>query len=202
MVKDRLNEEKKEENKKSEKTRLPKELSQKILKQIVENLLKAIMIMFYFILLNLAHSTMKQERLIGDIEVFASVFLILGIVFLERAYQKDKGNIAITAIEFLVLSLHSLSIMHVITMFKYDFKLYLLTSSYIFSIYYVLKAIVFCIKGKREYWHSISDISEIVKKEEPVKKEAKKRQEEVMEKKVVHQTDKKIKTQTIEKQPK
>ena len=129
MVKDRLNEEKKEENKKSEKTRLPKELSQKILKQIVENLLKAIMIMFYFILLNLAHSTMKQERLIGDIEVFASVFLILGIVFLERAYQKDKGNIAITAIEFLVLSLHSLSIMHVITMFKYDFKLYLLTSS-------------------------------------------------------------------------
>ena len=64
--------------------------------------------------------------------------------------------------------------MHVIKLFQYDFRFYLLTSSYVFSIYYVLKAIVLYTKGRKDYYNSLSDISEIVKKEEPIKKEAKK----------------------------
>ena len=169
------------EKKKGKKKKIPKEISQEMLKKIFSNILRAIGIMFYFIILNLAHSTMKQERLLGDIEVFAGAFLVIGIYFFERAYKKDSGNIAITGIEFLVLSLHSLSIMHVITMFRYDFRYYLLTSSYIFSIYYVLKAIILYTKEKRDYLNSLSDIPEIVKKEEPIKKEAKKRNGEVEE---------------------
>lgn len=160
-------------NKKAKK--LPKEISQEILKKMFKDLLKAVGIMLYFIILNLAYSTIKQERLVGDIEIFAGAFLVVGIVFLERAYKKDSGSIALTGIEFLILSLHSLSIMHIITLFKYDFRFYLLTSSYIFSIYYVLKAILLYTKGRKAYLDSLSDISEIVKKDEPIKKEAKKR---------------------------
>lgn len=173
MVKDLV----KKENQKKEKKKLPKEISQEILKKMFRNLLRAVGIMFYFIILNLAYSTMKQERLIGDIEVFAGAFLAVGIVFLEKAYKKDNGTTAITGIEFLFLSLHSLSIMHVITLFRYDFRLYLLTSSYVIAIYYVLKAIILYTKGRKDYLNSLSDISEIVKKEEPIKKEAKKREE-------------------------
>ena len=158
-----------------EKRKLPKEISQEILKKIFRNLLRAIGIMFYFIVLNFAYSKMKQERLVGDIEVFAGAFLVAGIILLERAYKKDDGSMGITGVEFLFLSLHSLSIMHVISLFQYDFRFYLLTSSYVFSIYYVLKAIVLYTKGRKEYLDSLSDISEIVKKEEPVKKEAKKK---------------------------
>jgi hypothetical protein len=185
MIKDSLAEEKNnneiQENKKSKK--IPKEISQAILKKMFGSLLKAVGIMIYFIILNLAYSNMKQERLIGDIKVFAGSFLVVGLVFLERAYKEDSGNIAINGIEFLILSLHSLSIMHVITILKYDFRFYLLTSSYIFSIYYVLKAIVLYTKGRREYLNSLSDISDIVKKEEPVKKEAKKRNDKTYAKK-------------------
>ncbi len=65
--------------------------------------------------------------------------------------------------------------MHVITLFKYEFQFYLLTSSYVIAIYYVLKATILYTKGRKEYLESLSDIPEIVKKEEPVKKEAKKR---------------------------
>ncbi len=76
--------------------------------------------------------------------------------------------------------------MHVITLFKYDFQFYLLTSSYIISIYYVLKAIILYTKGRKEYLESLSDISEIVKKDKPIKKAAKKRNkketEEIKEK--------------------
>ncbi len=168
---------KKEENKK-EKKKMPKEISQEIVKKMFGNLLRAVGIMLYFIILNLAHTTMQLERLIGDIEVFAGAFLVIGILLLEKAYKKDNGSTAITGIEFLLLSLHSLSIMHVITIFKYDFRLYLLTSSYVIAIYYVLKAIILYTKGRKDYLNSLSDISEIVKKEEPIKKEAKKRKEE------------------------
>lgn len=158
-------EDKKKEKKEEKKKEVPKEISQEILKKIFGNLLRAVGIMAYFILLNLAHSTMRQERLVGDIEVFAGTFLIVGIIFLEKAYHRDNTSIGIIGIEFLFLSLHSLSIMHVITLFKYDFRIYLLTSSYLFAIYYVLKAIILYTKGRKDYLDSLSDISEIVKKE-------------------------------------
>lgn len=177
MEKELVEEEKVKDLEKDDKKakKLPKEISQEILKKMFKDLLKAVGIMLYFIILNLAYSTIKQERLVGDIEIFAGAFLVVGIVFLERAYKKDSVSIALTGIEFLILSLHSLSIMHIITLFKYDFRFYLLTSSYIFSIYYVLKAILLYTKGRKAYLDSLSDISEIVKKDEPIKKEAKKR---------------------------
>lgn len=190
MINDTVTREELKEDKKSKKEKLPKEISQEILKKMFENLLRAIGIMLYFIILNLAYSTMKKERLIGDIKVFAGAFLVAGIIFLEKAYKKDNGSIAVNGIECMVLSLHSLSIMHVITLFKYNFMLYLLTSSYIFSIYYVLKAIVLYTKGRREYLNSLSDISEIVKKDNPVVKEAKKKNEKEETKNRIEDTEK------------
>ena len=168
-----IQEEKHKKNKK-----LPKEVSQAILKKIVYNILKAIGIIIYFAILNLAYIRMNQERLIGEIQIYSGTFLVIGIVFLARTYKKESGEKAITAIEFIVLSLHSLSIMHVISMYEYDFRYYLLTSSYIFAIYYVLKAIIIYTKERRAYLKSLSDISEIVKKDEPIKKEAKKRKKQ------------------------
>ena len=129
-------------DRKKQKQKMPKEISQIIFKKIFHQLLIAISIMLYFAILNLAYVNMKQERLIGDIEVFAGAFLVVGIVMLEKAYRKESGKYVMAGIELLVLSFHTLSIMHVITLFKYDFRLYLLTSSYVFSIYYVLKSII------------------------------------------------------------
>ena len=159
------------------------------MKVIFKNLLKAIGIMCYFIILNFAYTRMNTDRLINDIEVFSGIFLVIGLVMLEIAYKKDSGKSAISGIELLVLSMHSLSINHIITFYKYDFRFYLLVSSYVFAIYYVLKSVIIYTKEKREYLKSLSDISEIVK-EEPVKKEAKKRRKT---KKVVKTNEDEIK---------
>ena len=166
---------------KKEKTKLSKEASQEILKKIFKNILRAIGIMIYFVVLNLAYNKINQERLINDIQVFSGMFLLVGIICLEKAYKNDNGETAVTAIELLFISLHSLSIMHFITLFKYDFRVYLVTSAYVFSIYYVLKSIIIYTKGRKEYLNTLSDISEIVKKDEPIKKEAKKRNESIEE---------------------
>ncbi len=145
------------------------------MKTIFKNLVRAILVMLYFITLNFAYTRMNLERLIGDIEVFSGVFLVLGLLALEKAYREEKGSTAITSIELMALSMHSLSIMNVITMMKYDFRTYLLTSSYIIAIYYVFKAIVIYTMQRRKALKELSDISEIVKEDEPIKKEAKKR---------------------------
>ncbi len=186
-----INDTMQENNTQKKQNKIPKEISQEILKKMFQDLLKAIGFMIYFIVLNIAYTNMRQERLINDIEVFAGTFLAVGIVFLEKAYKKNDGTIAITGIEFLIVSLHSLSIMHVITLLQYNFQIYMLTSSYIFSIYFVLKAIILYTKGRKEYLKSLSDIPEIVKKEEPVKKQAQKRNLEKEEKPVT--TSKKVK---------
>ncbi len=149
---------------------------------IFKNLLKAIGVMGYFMVLNLAYARMNTDRLMNDIEVFSGIFLVLGLILLEIAYKKDDGKLALGGIELLCLSIHSLSINHIITFYQYDFRFYLLTSSYIFAIYYVLKSIIIYTKEKRDYLRTLSDISEIVK-EEPIKKEAKKRRKVASNKK-------------------
>jgi|GEM_PF-5263584 len=57
--------------------KIPKEISDEISKKIFENIIKAICIMIYFIVLNLAHLTMDKNRLMGDIQVFSSIFLLV-----------------------------------------------------------------------------------------------------------------------------
>ena len=137
-------------------------ISDETLKKVIFNILKAVGIVVYFIVLILAFNTIKQERLVEDIKVFSGVFLILALIVLERAYKKDSG-------------------VHMTALLKYDFKSYMIASSVVFGVYYVLKAIIVYTKGRKDYLKSLNDISEIVKKDEPLKKEAKKRKKEVKE---------------------
>lgn len=152
------------------------------MKKIGKNLSRALCIIIYFIILFFAYTRMNLDRLAQDIQVFSGAFLVLGILALEKAYKKDSGEIAITGIELIALSIHSLSIMHMITLLKYDFKSYMLISSGIVVIYYVLKVIIIYTKDKKEYLKGLSDISKIVKEDEPIKKEAKKRNKNEKEK--------------------
>ena len=167
--------------------KIPKEISKEILKKIFINVLKAIGIIIYFMILNILYTKIQQNSLMKIIEIFSGLFLLGGLIQLEVAYKKDSGEIAITAIELLCLSLHTLTIMHIVTILKYDFRIYILASSYLISIYYILKSNVIYTKEKRKYLTSLSDISDIVKKDEPIKKEAKKR---------VHKSEEKQKNKT------
>ena len=83
------------------------------MKKIGKNLSRALCIIIYFIILFFAYTRMNLDRLAQDIQVFSGAFLILGILALEKAYKKDSGEVAITGIELLVLSIHSLSIIEI-----------------------------------------------------------------------------------------
>ena len=87
-----------------ERTKIPKEVSQEIMKKIFINLLEAIGIMIYFVILNLVYVKMQETVSTQCIEIFAGAFLVMGLIGLEVAYRKDSGIIAITGIELLFIS--------------------------------------------------------------------------------------------------
>lgn len=155
-----------------------KQLSPETSKKLFINIILAVGIIAYFTILNYIYSEINQKSILNIVEICSCLLLIVGLVLLEISYKKDNGTTTIIGIEFLVLAFHSLSIKYVITRYDYQFQFYLLTSSYIFAIYYILKAIVVYTKARKEYLKTLSDIPEIVKKDEPIKKEAKKRSEE------------------------
>ena len=169
------------------KKRIPKDVSQKIVKKIFKNLILAIVVMLYFIVSNIVYTRLGLDKMEIIIKAFSGIFLLSSIIILEIAYKKDSGTFILTALELLVLSIHALFIHHVITIYQFDFRTYLLVSSYIFAIYYVLKSIIIYTKARRKYVKSLSDIPEIVK-DEPIVKEAKKRKDKEEELKNLKET--------------
>ena len=159
------------------KKKVPKQVSQEILKKIFKNLILAIVVMIYFISCNSVYTQLEWEQMKLITKAISGVFLLASIISLEFAYKRDSGTLTMTAIELLVLAIHALFINHVVTIYQFDFRTYLVTSSYMFAIYYVLKSTVIYTRARMKYLKSLSDISEIVK-DEPVIKEAKKRTEE------------------------
>ena len=162
-----------------------KQIPQEALRDIFKNIIIAIGVIIYFAILNFTYFKIEQEKILSVIEICSGVLLLAALILIEIAYKKDSGKFTISAIEFLVLAFHSLSIKYVITRYDYQLQFYLLTSSYVISIYFILKAIIIYTKGRKKYLDTLSDIPEILKKDEPVKKEAKKRNEVVEKPKVV-----------------
>ena len=153
-----------------------KEINEKHMKKIYLNVLKAIIIMLYFFVLNVAYSNVSAGYLEKGIEICTMIFLFVAIFIFEVAYKKDNDDLAIQGIEILVLATYTLTSQHITKKFEFNFKSYSLVASYIFAIYFILKCIVIYTKGRREMAEDLSDIKEIVKKDEPVKKEATKKQ--------------------------
>lgn len=160
----------------------------KIPKGIQINVVMAIILMVYFLLLNVV----KESGYIADIfqitKIFSIIFMIIGLVLIERAYKKDDSSITIMAIEFLIIAAHSLSAEYVVQRYDVLFEQYILISSYVFAIYYVLKSIFVYTRARKKEMESYSDIPELVKKEKPVvktatKKNAKKSEDETSEEK-------------------
>ena len=152
-----------------------KEFKGKMNKQIQSNILIAIALMIYFLILSTTYQILGQMTVLSATKVLAIVLLLLGIFVMERAYKKDDGKLAIHSIEVLVIAAHTLSIRYVVAKYNFSFPLYITVSSYIFAIYFVFKSIIIYTKQRKEYLESFSDIPEITKKEEPIVKEAKKR---------------------------
>lgn len=146
-----------------------------IRKKIFENLIIAIAIMLYFILINFAYIRMQEDFIVKGIKYVSLVVLFFSISIFEIAYNNDNGILAINGIEILVLAISSLIASHIAQILNVDFQKYIIINAFSFLIYYVFKSIIISTNEKRKYLESLSDIHEILAKES-VKKETKKRE--------------------------
>lgn len=141
---------------------------------VYKNILIAVFIMIYFIIINTVYYKVDTNKLLDILKILSMIILFMGIVVLEIAYRKENGRLGIHAIEIIVLAGYTLSISHIVELKKFRFANYILVSSYLFSIYYLLKSIIIYTKEKRDYLNSLSDIKEIVAND-PIKKKATKK---------------------------
>ncbi len=150
----------------------------KISFNVYKNILIAVLIMIYFIVINSMYYKFEVAKLLTILKVLSMAILFIGIIVLEIAYRKDNGKLGINAIEILVLAYHTLSTAHIVELKKFEFANYILVSSYMFSIYFLFKSLFIYTKERRDYLNSLSDIKEIVAND-PIKKSATKKGEKV-----------------------
>ena len=96
-----------------------KEIKEKYSKEIYLNILKAIIIVLYFLVLNLAYENISAEHIELGIKIFTMVFLFISIYIFEKAYKKDDDKLAIQGIEILILSAYTLTSRHITNKFNF-----------------------------------------------------------------------------------
>ena len=148
--------------------------NEKISKDIYINVLIAVVLMFYFILVNFTYCNLEKSIVLQILKVCSMLILAISIILMEIAFRKDNGKIAINSIEILAIACYTLSVAFVVEIQKLEFESYILISSYIFAIYFMFKAICIYTKEKKQYLNNLSDIREIVEVK-PTKKEATKK---------------------------
>lgn len=135
-------------------------------------LIYAVIIETYFIVSNAISTSIPMQSFNIYIKISYTVFILIAVTMFEIAYKKEKMNFAITGIESILLAIHMLLVGKIA---KESGKIYILSTSYIWPVYYCLKALIIYTKENKRRLKQISDIVEIVKEEKPTKKVAKKR---------------------------
>lgn len=152
------------ENEIVRKKEIPKEEALKINKKVFENILIADVVMLFLYFISLGSLNIESAVFITDLKVFSMALIVFTIILFEYSYKKENGNICIHGIECLVLSIFMLFSIYLYTMYFRKFDLIIASASFIFAIYYVAKSIIIYRKMRKQYFESINDINEIIKK--------------------------------------
>ncbi len=148
-----------------EKRRLPEDIKQEVNKNVYRNLLVAIMVLLYFIFINLGYYNIASHAFMTDIRIFSICLIVITVILFEKAYNESNAKLGIHGIETLIISIVTLFMQYIFFYQKQSFIIIYMTIPVFFSIYYVLKSIGITVRAKRKYFNSRSDVKDIIKKE-------------------------------------
>lgn len=171
---------------------MKKEVDEKYLKQIFSNVVRAIVIVFYFLILNVLYENIDNTYFGIGAKILTMVFLAISVIIFEIAYKRDNDDMALLGIEVLLLSIYTMTTDYIVKKYGFEFKKYTYAASYVYAIYFVFKSMFIYTKGRKKIVDSFSDVREIVKKDEPIVKEATKKE-------IKEETDIPIKKTTTKK---
>ena len=143
---------------------IPKEYKKKILKRILKNSIIAIIVIAYLVALNLLSLHIETTAYILGIKVLCVVLAIVSVIYFELSYRKDNGYLFMHGVEFLVLATITLFSVYAYSIFFVTYNSILLYILISVIVYYIIKTILTLRNMKQEYYQSLNDIKEIVKK--------------------------------------
>lgn len=148
-----------------EKTKLPKDTKEKIIKEVFTNIVMAIGVMVYLTFLILGSvGAVKNIRII-DFNIFSIILLGISILLFEIAWKRGSGKLAMHGIELLAIALFTLFLPYIIFELNSPYKKFYLIASAYTTVYYSIKSIYIAIKSRKKYMVTVDDIKDIVKKE-------------------------------------
>lgn len=125
---------------------------------ILKNILYAIIEMLYFIVVIICKNYIEPNMFITVLKVFSMVLIFTTICVFEIAYKKDSGKLAVTGIEFLVISICTLISIRTYILFNSKFVSSIASFGLLFAIYYVGKAIRIYLKEKKKIKKEVNNI--------------------------------------------
>jgi hypothetical protein len=152
------------EKERMHKKHLPKEEQNKINKRVFENIIIAVIVMAFLYCVGLGSLNIESDVFKVDLNVFSMGLIIFTIILFEIGFKKESGNIGLHGIECLGISIFMLFSNYIYSVDMRNFPSYVSMFSYLFAIYLTIKSIIICIKMKKKYIASLSDIDEIIKK--------------------------------------
>ncbi len=147
-------------------TTIPKEKKNEIYTKIFENIICAIVILIYFILINIGYKSIKPEIFIIDLKVFSMSLILATICIFEYAYKKESGKYTIKGIELMIVAIATLSMLHIYQIYNNKFVNIETIVALLFSVYYVVKTIVIYIKNKKEIKQQVNNIYKTARRNE------------------------------------
>ena len=136
--------------------------------KVFRNLLLAVFVAIYLILINIGYFTIEKAVYVNDTMIFSLMALFVSVVIFEMAFKKEKGYLAIHGIEVLTISLFTYFIPYMYFNTSDVVRKVLMILPVIYEIYYCFKGIVICIISQKK---RNNDIKDIIKKEEATKEE-------------------------------
>lgn len=147
---------------------LTKEKKNQIYKKIFENIIFAIGILIYFIIINIIYMIIKKETFEITLKVSSMIFIICTIAIFEYAYKKESGKYTIKGIEMLIISIVTLIIMQVYKFYNNKLIKSITIIALLFAIYYIVKSIITYIKYKKEIKKQANNIYRTTKRNEVI----------------------------------
>lgn len=144
--------------------KVPKNVKDKINSKKFENIIFAIVILFYLIALNLGMSNIPTENYLVDLKVFSVFLLCATIILFEVAYKKDISDLWLHGTEVMIVMIFTTYLIYLYSIYYNTFQSIVFLTAVLFLIYYAIKIIIMKKRIIKEYSKSLVDIGEIVKK--------------------------------------
>lgn len=135
-----------------------------IIKDNIVNVMIAIAIILYLIIVYMGNKNMLLETLITDLKVFSISFAVMGLIILEVAYKKDNSKIAFSGGEILIFGVVNLCLMYATKIYPLNVLNITTYISIVVAVYYLAKVIILSVKSTKKYKKDNNDIKEIIKK--------------------------------------